>query len=165
MVVHRYPVSPAQADEAYRPTPESLSYSFTLPAAPTSPALARMATRHVLATHGLGDLVDDALLAVSELVTCACRFTEAPDIYLSLRFRADVLRVVVYDSHPRHINSRLSAACDAQRRAHLHLLVCMCRVRRGTWGLGESPEPGGGTRMWASLPRVGGEQVRALNAG
>ncbi|WP_425540953.1 hypothetical protein [Streptomyces coeruleorubidus] len=51
------------------PTPETLAYSFTLPAALQSPAIARAATRTILRAHGLGDLTDAAVQVVSELAS------------------------------------------------------------------------------------------------
>lgn len=81
--------------------------------------------------------------------------SESADFYLSLRYRADTLRVIAYDNHPRHTQSHLATACDMRRRAALRLLACVCRACDGDWGFGESREPGGGTRMWARLPRVG----------
>ncbi|WP_328438779.1 ATP-binding protein [Streptomyces sp. NBC_00444] len=137
------------------PTPEALTYSFTLPAAPKSPAIARAATRTILQAHGLEDVAEAAVQAVSELAACACRFTTAAEVYVSLRYREDALRVILYDAHPRHTNPRLSAACDARRRASLRLLACVVRTCDGDWGFGEAREPTGGTRMWAVLPRQG----------
>lgn len=60
------------------PTPETLSYSLTLPAAPQSPAVARAATRTILRAHGLEGMTDAAVQTVSELAACACRFTPPP---------------------------------------------------------------------------------------
>nr|WP_141310495.1 ATP-binding protein [Streptomyces spinoverrucosus] len=138
-----------------RPIPETLAYSFTFPAALASPALARATTGEVLKTHALTDMLDPALQVVSELTATAAQFTDAPDFYLSLRYRAATLRLIAYDNHPRHTNPHLATACDTRRRASLRLLACVCRACEGDWGFGESREPGGGTRMWATLPRSG----------
>ncbi|WP_329271549.1 hypothetical protein [Streptomyces sp. NBC_01451] len=94
-----------------------------------------------------------ALQAVSELTATACQFTESMDFHLALRYRAATLRVIVYDSHPRHTQPNLATACDTRRRASLRVLACVCRSCEGDWGFGASREPGGGTRMWATLPR------------
>ena len=144
------------------PTPETLAYSLTLPAAPLSAAVARAATRNVLRAHGLADMTDAVVQVVSELVACACRFSSSAEVYLSLRYREGTLRVVLYDGHPRHVHPHLAAACEARRRAALRLLRCVVRACRGDWGLGEAREPGGGTRMWAVLPRSG---ARAYGRG
>lgn len=57
---------PTHADRT-APTPENLTYSLTLPSTLTSPAMARAATRTMLAAHGLRDILDAALLAIAEL--------------------------------------------------------------------------------------------------
>ncbi|MCX4456500.1 ATP-binding protein [Streptomyces sp. NBC_01728] len=148
------PLATAYPADPTRPSPETLAYSLTLPAALASPALARAATRAFLAAHDLRDIMDAALQAIGELAAAACQFTESPDFYLSLRYRGDAFRVIVYDRHPRHTHPRLAAACDGRRRAALRVLACVCRACDGDWGFGESREPGGGTRMWATLPRA-----------
>ncbi|MFI2505703.1 hypothetical protein [Streptomyces sp. NPDC018972] len=55
------------------PTPDALSCSFTLPAAPRSPATARAATRTILRAHGLEDMTDAAVQTLGELIACAYR--------------------------------------------------------------------------------------------
>ncbi|MET8247748.1 ATP-binding protein [Streptomyces sp. NPDC005202] len=137
------------------PTPETLTYSLTLPAAPQTPAVARAATRTILRAHGLADATDAAVQVVSELAACACRFTMSAEIYVLLRYREGALRVILYDGHPRHTQPRLATACDTRRRATLRLLACVVRACDGDWGFGDAREPGGGTRMWAVLPREG----------
>lgn len=143
------------AEEAVRPDPESLAYSITLPAALTAPAIARSMARAVLRAHALDPMADAAVQAVSELVACACRFATASEVYLSLRYRDGALRVIVHDGHTRHVHPRLAAACGARRRSALRLLACLVRNCQGEWGFGKAREPGGGTRMWAVLPREG----------
>ncbi|MET9772958.1 ATP-binding protein [Streptomyces sp. NPDC006367] len=137
------------------PSPETLAYGLTLPASPHSPAVVRAATRTVLRTHGLDGMTDAAVQAVSELTACACAFTPAAEVYVSLRYRDGALRVVLHDTHPRHAHPRLAAACDARRRAGLRVLARVVRACGGDWGFGDAREPGGGTRMWAVLPRTG----------
>ncbi|MGW0370355.1 ATP-binding protein [Streptomyces coeruleorubidus] len=145
--------SPATAPTP--PTPETLAYSLTLPAALQSPAIARTATRTILRAHGLEDVTDAAVQAVGELAACACRFTPSSEVYVSLRYRESALRVILYDGHPRHTNPHLAAVCDTRRRAALRVLACVVRACAGNWGFGEAREPGGGTRMWAVLPHHG----------
>jgi hypothetical protein len=140
--------------EPTTPRPETLAYSLTLPAAATSPALARAATRHVLRVHGLAELTDPAVQAAGELAAVAYRFADADDFYLSLRYRFAALRVISYDDHPRHTHPHLATACDGRRRAALRVLARVARACDGSWGFGEAREPGGGTRMWATLPRA-----------
>ncbi|MGV9343210.1 ATP-binding protein [Streptomyces spiralis] len=143
------------------PTPETLRYSLTLPAAPPTPAVVRATIRTVLSAHGLADMTDAAVQVASELAACACRFTTSDDVYVCLRYREEALRVVLYDAHPRHTHPRLAAACDARRRSTLRLPACVVRACGGDWGFGDTREPGGGTRMWAVLPRAG---VRAYHS-
>ncbi|MFF3496759.1 hypothetical protein ACFYWS_36090 [Streptomyces sp. NPDC002795] len=89
------------------------------PAALTSPSLARAATHAFLAAHHLADILDPALQAVGELTAAACRFTTDADIYVSLHYRGDALRVTVYDGHAPHANHHLAAVCGVRRRATL----------------------------------------------
>ncbi|GAA2320591.1 ATP-binding protein [Streptomyces kunmingensis] len=149
------PACPVNTDRS-APTPDRLAYSLTLPAALTTPALARAATRAFLYAHDLDEMLDPALQGVSELVATACQFTYDADVYVSLRYRDDALRVTTYDHHPTHINRHLVAACDSRRRAALRLLACVARACGGDWGYGPSREAGGGTRMWLVLPRHSG---------
>ncbi|MER5438935.1 ATP-binding protein [Streptomyces sp. NPDC002790] len=135
--------------------PENLAYSLTLPAALTSPALARAATRAFLEAHHLHDILDAALQAVGELTATACQFAPEANVYVSLRYRDNALRVTVYDGHPLHINRHLAAACDTRRRTALRLLARLARECGGGWGYGPAREPGGGTRTWVVLPREG----------
>ncbi|MGX1560839.1 ATP-binding protein [Streptomyces sp. NPDC055506] len=109
------------------PAPETLAYSLTLPAALQSPAIARTVTRTILRAHGLEDVTDAAGQVVSELASCACRFTPTTDVYVSLRYREAALRV----------------------------LACVVRACGGDWGFGDAREPSGGTRMWTVVPREG----------
>jgi hypothetical protein len=145
------PSPPDTAD----PTPESLSCGLTLPSALATPSVACEAARVVLGAHGLADLEGAALLVVEELTSCACRFTPGGDsVYLSLRYRGDALRVVVFDGHPPHGHPVLAAHCDARRRAQLDRLATAVEGYRGDWGFGDAREPAGGTRSWAVLPRT-----------
>ncbi|MFJ4976157.1 ATP-binding protein [Streptomyces coeruleorubidus] len=156
------PPPPAMDVPVTPPTPDALTYSLMLPAGPQSPAIARAATRTILRAHALDDVTDAAVQVVSELAACACRFTSTAEVYVSLRYRDGALRVVLYDGHPRHTHPRLAAACESRRRAALRLLSCVVKSCHGDWGFGDAREPGGGTRMWAVLPREG---VRSYHAG
>ncbi|MGA4839878.1 ATP-binding protein [Streptomyces sp. G45] len=137
------------------PAPDDLSYSLTLPASRTSPAVARRATAAILRAHALHDMTDAAVQDMAELAACAWRFTPVEEVYACLRYRCDALRVILYDGHPRHTNPRLAAICDERRRASLNLMACVVRACVGEWGFDDAREPGGGTRMWAVLPREG----------
>ncbi|MFD4261259.1 ATP-binding protein [Streptomyces sp. NPDC058534] len=144
-----------------QPRPEALAYSLTLPAAPQSASVARAATRTILRTHGLEGMTEAAVQVMSELVACACRFTPTAEVYIALRYRDEALRVILYDGHARHTHPRLAAACEARRRSALRVMACVVRACRGDWGFGDAREPGGGTRMWAVLPRDRARQYLA----
>ncbi|MFC7884361.1 sensor histidine kinase [Streptomyces sp. NPDC057376] len=143
----------ATAHPSTPPAPENLTYSLTLPAAPQSPAIARAATRTILQAHDLENMTEAAVQVMSELVTCACRFTPTPEVYMALRYRDEALCVILYDGHARHTHPRLAAACEARRRSALRVMACVVRACQGDWGFGDAREPGGGTRMWAVLPK------------
>ncbi|MEL3948065.1 MULTISPECIES: ATP-binding protein [Streptomyces] len=140
------------------PAPDDLTYSLTLPASATSPAIARRAVAAILQAHGLPGLTEAAVLVTAEMAACAYRFTPAEEVSLRLRHRDGALRVIVYDGHPRHANARLAEICDERRGAALNLMACVVRACAGDWGFGEAREPGAGTRMWAVVP---GEGARA----
>lgn len=148
-------ICPHPVDTRPPRVPETLAYSLTLPAALASPAVARSAARTILEAHGLHDVTAAAVQVIGELAACACLFTPSDSVYLSLRYRDDALRISLYDGHPRHAHRRLAAACDGRRRSVLLLLACVMHACDGDWGFGESPEPGGGTRLWAVLPHAG----------
>lgn len=146
----------APVDAPFAPAlPENLAYSFTLPAAPRSSGVARAATRTILRAHGLTDVTDAVVQVVSELTACACRLSATKEVYVSLRHRGGDLRITVYDGHPRHTRARLGAICVLSRRVSLRVLDEVVRACHGDWGIGGDREPGGGTRMWAVLPRAG----------
>ncbi|MEU5540922.1 ATP-binding protein [Streptomyces sioyaensis] len=148
-------ICPHPVDTRTPRVPENLAYSLTLPAALASPAVARSAARTILEAHGLHEVTAAAIQVIGELAACACLFTPSDSVYLSLRYRDDALRISLNDGHPRHAHRRLAAACDGRRRSVLLLLACVMHACDGDWGFGESPEPGGGTRLWAVLPYAG----------
>ncbi|MFE9613680.1 ATP-binding protein [Streptomyces sp. NPDC006012] len=148
------PPQPTPDRPPAHPTPETLAYSFTLPAASYSPAIIRAATRTILRAHGLEDVTDAAVQVVSELASCACRFTTT-EVYVSLRYRDRALRVTLYDGHPDHSGRHATSVCEARRRAALRVLSAVVKACSGAWGFGGASEPAWGTRMWVVLPREG----------
>ncbi|WP_435208277.1 ATP-binding protein [Streptomyces sp. bgisy034] len=91
------------------------TYTQTLTLTPESPALARMSTRTTLECWGLTELVDDAMMVVSELVTNAVRHAhplpadpgEPGRCRLTLeRPEPDMVRVWVMDSSSRPVVRR-----------------------------------------------------------
>ncbi|MFI1968088.1 ATP-binding protein [Streptomyces cinnamoneus] len=76
------------------------SYTLELPRDLRSPAIARTTLRAVLGSHGMTELIDNAQLLTSELVTNACLHTSGP-CTLRLRGReGGRLRVTVWDTSP-----------------------------------------------------------------
>ncbi|MFE2168578.1 ATP-binding protein [Streptomyces sp. NPDC059447] len=134
------------------PDEAELSCSMTLPASPRSAGIARQAVRAALRAYALDPLEPTAVQAASELLGSAWRMDPYGELYLSVRYRDDALRVIVYDGHPAHAHPRLAALCEARRRSTLRVFSALVRDHGGDWGLGPSREPGGGTRTWATLP-------------
>ncbi|MFD3681824.1 ATP-binding protein [Streptomyces sp. NPDC058613] len=134
------------------PSPHTLSYSLTLPGEPYSAAVARLTVASVLRTHRLDGLVPAAAQVTGELMAADWHSSPGDGLYLSLRYRDDSLRLIVYDAHGTHPHPRLAGLCEARRRGHLRVLAALVRDGEGEWGFGPAREPGGGTRTWATLP-------------
>ncbi|MCX5198849.1 ATP-binding protein [Streptomyces sp. NBC_00249] len=134
------------------PSPYALSYSVTLPGEPYSAAVARRTVAEVLRTHRLDGLVPASVQVTGELMAAGWHSSPGEDLYLSVRYRDDSLRLIVYDAHGPHPHPRLAALCEARRRGHLRVLAAVVRDGHGEWGFGPAREPGGGTRSWAALP-------------
>lgn len=141
------------ADEP--PSPDGLSCSLTVPGEPYSAQIARSTVRSVLHAHRLDRVVPAAVQVVGELMAAAWYLDPGRSLYLALRHREDALRLTVYDGHTPHTHPRLAAHCEARRRTALRVMAAVVRDCGGAWGFGESREPGGGTRTWASLPVAG----------
>ncbi|WP_371676889.1 ATP-binding protein [Streptomyces sp. NBC_01276] len=137
------------------PAPDGLACSLTVPAAPYSGQIARGAVRSVLHAYRLDALAPAAVQVAGELIAATWDLEPGRSLYLSVRYRDDALRLSVYDAHAPHAHPRLAAHCEARRRAGLRVMAAVVRDCGGAWGFGESREPGGGTRTWASLPRDG----------
>ncbi|MEU9146152.1 ATP-binding protein [Streptomyces sp. NPDC048349] len=149
------PVSPPEPVGDEPPALDALTCSLTVPGAPYSAQIARAAVRSVLHAYRLDPLAPAAVQVTGELVAAAWSLDPGRALYLSVRYRDDSLRLTVYDGHPPHAHPRLAAHCEARRRAALRLMGAVVRDCGGAWGFGDSREPGGGTRTWASLPRLG----------
>ncbi len=145
------PVVPPHRDGA-RP-PRSLSYSLTLPGELRSAAVARAAVGTVLAAHGLERYRLPAQVAVSELTATLARLTPGKDLYVSVRHRGDVLRLVVWDQHPRHRDPGAERLCGERRSRALWLLAAVVEDWGGEWGVSGAASPQVGTKSWVTLPR------------
>jgi anti-sigma regulatory factor (Ser/Thr protein kinase) len=116
---------------------------------PRGPGQARRAVADCADRLGLGEVVDDLLLVVSELVTNAVRHG-APPVRLELLADADVVRVAVGDGHPGLPRPR-AVDDDAEGGRGMVLVDLLTRDH----GVHEQPP---GKTVWASVTRSGGER-------
>ena len=114
----------------------------TLPASPTSAGEARRLLREVLDETGAGDWVDNAQVAVSELVTNALVHAGTP-IRLHVRAERGGLRVEVADGNPHLPRQRDYAATSATGRG-LHLVEELV----DSWGAFPDPD---GKVVWFEI--------------
>ncbi|MER5732868.1 ATP-binding protein [Streptomyces sp. NPDC002138] len=149
------PPSPPASVGGEPPALSTLTCSLTVPGEPLGAQIARAAVRSVLHAYGLDPLAPAVVQVTGELVAAAWQLDPGRSVYLSLRHREDALRLTAYDGHAPHTHPRLAAHCEARRRSALRLMAAVVRSCGGTWGFGESREPGGGNRTWATLPRRG----------
>lgn len=149
------PPAPASPGAGDPPSPDGLAYSLTVPGEPYGSQIARSTVRAVLHAHRLDRIVPAAVQVAGELFAASWYLDPGRSLYLSLRHREGALRLTVYDGHATHSHPRLAAHCEARRRAALRVMSAVIRDCGGAWGFGESREPGGGTRTWASLPVAG----------
>ncbi|WP_327709119.1 ATP-binding protein [Streptomyces sp. NBC_00464] len=134
-------------------TASGLALSFTLPGDIRSARIARAATAAALEAHGLAPYVWPVTYAVTELVSVTARMSPGRELYVSLRHRDDAVRLLVWDQHPHHPDSDLTALCEARRRRALWLLAAVADDWGGEWGMCEAPQPQRGTKSWVVLPR------------
>ncbi|MEU4266500.1 ATP-binding protein [Streptomyces sp. NPDC026092] len=135
------------------PATENLSYSMVLPGGAYCAGLARQAVRSLLDRHGLTELRDTAVLAASELVAAAYRFTPDREMILRVRWQFEALRIVLYDQHPAHSSADKAEECRDRRSRSMWLLAAAVDTQGGDWGLAPVLTPGGGTKSWALLHR------------
>ncbi|MEU1489979.1 ATP-binding protein [Streptomyces sp. NPDC005776] len=130
-----------------------LSLSFTLPGDIRSARIARMATAAALEAHGLATYVWPVTYAVTELVSVTARMSPGRELYVSLRRRADAVRLLVWDQHPQHAEPDTAALCEAWRRRSLWLLAAVVDDWGGEWGVCEAEQSQRGIKSWVVLPR------------
>ncbi|MFF0473280.1 ATP-binding protein [Streptomyces sp. NPDC004284] len=133
------------------PATENLSYSMMLPGGAYCAGLAREAVGSLLDRHGLSGLGETAVLAASELVSAAYRFTPDREMILRVRWRFEALRIVLYDQHPAHASLDTAEECRDRRSRSMWLLAAAVDEHGGDWGLAPVLTPGGGTKSWALL--------------
>ncbi|RLU96584.1 ATP-binding protein [Streptomyces griseocarneus] len=116
-------------------------------------ATARTTVHRLLHAHGLADMAELGVLAASELLGNACLFTPDRQASLSVWWRFSVLRLTVFDEHPRH-SKEVRDSCHAQRRAALHTLDTVLAACGGLGcGLDEVAGPLAGNKMWVAFSR------------
>ncbi|GAA0466256.1 ATP-binding protein [Streptomyces stramineus] len=142
-------------------SPENLwSYTLNLPHDPRSTGIARLTLRGILRSHGRSELVDDAVLLTSELVTNAYRNSEGP-AELRVRERPEVgVRISVWDTNPTvpapfdtPPGDRERAGRAGKAQAHGLLIVRFCAENWGSHTFG-GPYSGVGFRgkfLWCEL--------------
>jgi anti-sigma regulatory factor (Ser/Thr protein kinase) len=113
---------------------------------PQGPRQARRAVAECAARLGLGEVVDDLLVVVSELVTNAVRHG-TPPVRLEVLADADVVRVSVGDGDPGMPRPR--ALDDDAEGGRGMVLVDELASEHGVWR-----QPPGKT-VWASVTRPG----------
>ncbi|MFD3942019.1 ATP-binding protein [Streptomyces sp. NPDC058579] len=126
---------------------------MVLPGGAYCAGLARQAVRSLLDRHGLAELRDTAVLAASELVAAAYRFTPDREMILRVRRQFEALRIVLYDQHPAHPSADKAEECRDRRSRSMWLLAAAVDTQGGDWGLAVVLTPGGGTKSWALLHR------------
>ena len=120
-----------------------------LPTSSTSPALAReFARRSGCSEHAL-EILDDALLLISELVTNSVRHG-GPPIVLAIECDGDGLRVLVRDGAPELPTPRVAADDDEGGRG-----LTLVDLIASTWGVDAvHDEHGPGKQVWFELRRA-----------
>jgi anti-sigma regulatory factor (Ser/Thr protein kinase) len=127
-----------------------LMRQIMLPVQEESAGLARAAVRRTLAYWGLGDLTEDAVLLVSELVgnaVCHARHEAGqyggPTLVLSLTCAGPALRIEVRDTDPRPPQPREPGSLDESGFGFV-----LVDSLASNWGVYQA-EPG--KAVWAEL--------------
>ena len=145
------------ANSSHLPGPGMLGNSFwtwemSLPAAEQAPALARQATREVLASWRVTHLEETALLVVSELVTNAVRHAARGESVLILRLEAAgiSLRIEVHDADPQRPQPGTPDGLDESGYGFVIIDALASK-----WGVSETAT---GKAVWAELDTRPGHQ-------
>jgi anti-sigma regulatory factor (Ser/Thr protein kinase) len=132
------------------------TYTLFCPPLETSPRIARDFVASVLRELSLDtDLVEDATLCTSELVTNACVHAKGDGAALWLSADPQGIRVVVYDGdeNPPVIRELTSEGWETGGRG----LFLVDALTRGSWGHGvavpyDGPSRPEGKAVWFDLP-------------
>ncbi|MFG2922040.1 ATP-binding protein [Streptomyces sp. NPDC048305] len=128
------------------------AYTLQLPQDPRGPGIARATLRTVLSVHGMRDLIEDAELLASELVTNAYQHSSGP---YSLRLRGagrNRVRVGVWDSNPEipepFVGGVTDVPCPLAERGRGLQLVRECAESWGAYPVGGALPGQGGKVLW-----------------
>lgn len=150
----------ATAPEGSRPlTHDAMTLSFEVSPGDAGQSIAACDARRVgmarrvaaarLRFCGLHDLVDDATLIVSELVTNAILHSGGNQVTFTMAVRDGWLRISVQDEMPGG-PAVCAAGGDAERGRGLFLVECIAGAHGGEWGTDD-----GGATTWCSLALAG----------
>ena len=128
------------------------TWETSLPAAAQAPALARQATREVLASWRVAHLEETALLFVSELVTNAVRHAASggPMLVLRLEAAGTSLRIEVHDADPQRPQPGTPDGLDESGYGFV-----IIDALANKWGVSETAT---GKAVWAELDTRPGHQ-------
>ncbi|MFJ6695814.1 ATP-binding protein [Streptomyces sp. NPDC091272] len=132
---------------------DGLALSLTVRGEPRSAGIVRTAVRAALHAHHLDGYGPVTALAATELIAVASRLTCDADLYVSLRHRADALRLIVWDQHPPHADPDAASLCFVRRRRALWLLAEAVEDWGGEWDVCDALPPHRGVKSWVNLPR------------
>ena len=119
------------------------SATMRLPVGPDVVSRARSFTREILGRWGCGEVVDDAALLVSEMVTNAIRHTDGKSV-LKLQRETGRVRITVTDTETRPPSPNMRFEPTATSGRGMHLVDALAAA----WGV----EPtGSGKSVWADL--------------
>ncbi|MGW2185632.1 ATP-binding protein [Streptomyces sp. NPDC001719] len=152
----------SSAVSAPEPIPSNLNYTLGLPGGAYCLGMARKTVERLLHAHDLADMAELGVLTTSELLANAYLFTPGKATSLSARWRFGVLRLTVFDEHPRHPRDARDA-CQAQRRAALSTLDAVLAACDGLCcGLSEVGGPLAGSKMWVAFSRAAARNYALL---
>lgn len=134
------------------PRSSALRYTLHCPTDLTAPRTTRTYVADVLWAQRLTDLLDDAVLCTSELMTNACvhaKGAEGAVLRMAVDVRGPVpLRVTVYDGDAETTPRLLEGYAPESGRG----LWLVDMLSRGRWGtVPGAPLPGGGKGVWFEL--------------
>jgi anti-sigma regulatory factor (Ser/Thr protein kinase) len=145
----------AAADDADRfvsadPDGPPRVHALLLHRGPDAPALARSSLRDLSRTVSSPELIENAALVVTELVTNAVRYSQG-DVELHLKVGTHALLIVVRDEDPSlpEVSGREAAAWFEESGRGLTIVAALA------YACGCEEEPRGGKRMWALLTSHG----------